>query len=424
MAAWAGPSGTGLRLPELLAGLAAVPLVYALGAHVAGRGPGLLAAGLTAAAPFPVFYSGSARAYSLLLALTALTALAALLAVDTGRRRWWILYGLATAAVAYTHYTGVFALIGLYGWIVVTQPAARRPATVAAAGAALLYLPWVLTGLRDDLSSPDSTFAAAFVDFTPGGVLRALGHWTLGAPDGTSSLWRVSPGPVAIVLIAAGVLLALVRARGRPSARMALIVVLAAAAPVGEILASLVGPPSLTTNSLASSWPGLAVAVAALLWRARPYAPALALAGLTIGTVETASPSFARPDFRPAARMIERHARPGDAVLDGSAAFFGSPGPLTPLDASLGDRPRVVRLGFPGRDGRLLGDEQAVATAVALTGRRGRLFVASFNTAFFGTPPDAVARLRSLGLPRAFRVVRRVRQSTHYGVADALELSR
>src|SRR5262245_65871970 len=54
-----------IRVPALVAGVALVPAVYALGVRCVGRSAALLGAGLLALSPFAIYYSTEARAYSL-----------------------------------------------------------------------------------------------------------------------------------------------------------------------------------------------------------------------------------------------------------------------------------------------------------------------------------------------------------------------
>src|SRR5215212_396612 len=70
-----------LRAPSLLAGVAAIPLVYRLGERTVGRCAGLVAAALTTFSPFMVYYSGEARGYELMVVLTLASTLSLLAAV-------------------------------------------------------------------------------------------------------------------------------------------------------------------------------------------------------------------------------------------------------------------------------------------------------------------------------------------------------
>ena len=106
---------------------------------------------------------------------------------------------------------------------------------------------------------------------------------------------------------------------------------LAVASPVGAILQSVVGTNVISSRNFASSWPYLALAVAALIRLGRPAlritASALAVAGLALGTATMMTDDFGRPDYHGATEFADEH--PGAVIVDG-AAF--TPGPLTNFD--------------------------------------------------------------------------------------------
>src|SRR5215204_1376947 len=70
-----GTGEVGLRSLSALAGTATIPVAYAVGARALSARAGLVAAALVAANPLLVWYSQEARAYALLVLLTALTVL-------------------------------------------------------------------------------------------------------------------------------------------------------------------------------------------------------------------------------------------------------------------------------------------------------------------------------------------------------------
>src|SRR5215211_5264764 len=154
-----------LRAPSLLAGVAAIPLVYLVGVRTVGRAAALVAAAITALAPFMIYYSAEAREYEPMLVLVLLSTLALLTALRDDRARWWIAYGACTCAAVYTHYTSVFALAAQLAWVLLAHPDARRRALLANAGAVVAFLPW-LPGLVNDVRSPDSEIMSALSPFT------------------------------------------------------------------------------------------------------------------------------------------------------------------------------------------------------------------------------------------------------------------
>ncbi|MCB1092135.1 MAG: glycosyltransferase family 39 protein, partial [Verrucomicrobiae bacterium] len=87
-------SETVSRLPSLLGGLSSL-VVLALMFRWRGMArTGLVAAALLALHPMHLRYSSEARGYGMMIALLLFTIWMALIALDTGRWRWWLLFGL------------------------------------------------------------------------------------------------------------------------------------------------------------------------------------------------------------------------------------------------------------------------------------------------------------------------------------------
>ena len=105
-----------VRVPSLLASVAAVPLVFALGARTVGRPAALVAAAWLALSPFQIFYGSETRVYAQVTTFVLLSTLALLLALEDGRRRWWVLYAAAAAAAIYSHYIAVMILAPQAVW--------------------------------------------------------------------------------------------------------------------------------------------------------------------------------------------------------------------------------------------------------------------------------------------------------------------
>lgn len=82
-----------LRLPSIVAGTLAIPIVYMVGIHAVGRRAALVATALFALSPFAIFYSTEARPYSLMGFFVLVSTLALLRAVSTRKVVWWIVTG-------------------------------------------------------------------------------------------------------------------------------------------------------------------------------------------------------------------------------------------------------------------------------------------------------------------------------------------
>jgi hypothetical protein len=358
----------GLRIVSLVAGLASVPLVYLLGIRTVGTPAAIVAAAVLALSPFQIFYGTEARAYALTMTLCLVAALTLLAALDSGRARWWIVYGLSVAAAAYTHYTSAFVLVGLLGWAFVTHPKARRPILLSNLGAAVLYVPWI-PELLDDRHEPAAKVIQAVHPLTLTHAWNDLGQWAFGNPNIPA---QVLPGRLAIWLLLAAVVLGAIglvvrlrregRSRWRPSTGLLLVLVLALATPVGEAIQGIVTDSVFIPRNLISSSAGLALLAGALVTAPPPpirvAAVGALLAGFAIGGVKMLDSGNQRPDYDGLAGFLKSTAAPGDPIVDLPQP---TPGPQTAMEAALAphgqarppaDRP-VIEIGFPTLQTRL-----------------------------------------------------------------------
>lgn len=441
-----GPDPEWVRLPSLLAGTATIPLVYMLGSRTVGRAAGLIGAAVIALSPFMVYYSTEARSYALMIALVTASTLALLAAVETRRTRWWVVYAVCSCGALLSHYTSVFPLAAQFAWVLWAQREAIRPLLLANLGVLIGFAPWI-PGFIADNNSPTTQILAALSPFTADYVRGALENWAIGYPY--VRLGTV-PGNLATVLLAAGFVAAavagavravrwlrrsragLVAALRRVPPRTVLIAMLALAAPLGEAVYSALGSDILGARNLNASWPGLAVAIGAVLTAAGPLlsvaCTAVVLAGFALGAAKAVDGDFARPDIAGVANLIEGRWAPGDAVVDATAAL--TPVPLTGLDVYLPQTHPEFRLNLPVSDRPfMIGDpvpppKRLIAEAFDSARGRSIFLVTPLPSGGLITPARAVGELRqqlnSLGatlLRRARPRYRVVYDTTFPGLA-------
>ena len=367
------------------------------GVWTVGRPAGLVAATLVALSPFLIYYTTEARAYGLTLLLVLLSTLTLLRAIDTGRVVWWVAYALSSSAAIYAHYTPVYVLGAQALWAFFAHPRARLPVILANAGAAVAYLPWLPT-LLDNTDSPGSKVIGILTPFNAANVRIELGRWGLGHPYVPL---RDLPGWAGIAMFlggvaagATGLFLALrrsaeIRRVPRPSSRVVLVMVIALATPVGLLASSLIGDSVWNARNLTSSWPGLAVAVGALVTApvglVRVAAVSLVVGAFAIGAFNMLDADNQRPSYAEAADFIERTSSPGDVIVESPVP---TPGPLAPLtdvaDDDARSRHPVERLGYPSLRAKLrsppyallpVASAETVAQRALRRGRGGDIFV-------------------------------------------------
>lgn len=168
-----GFSSVAVRLPEVVAGVLAVPLLYDLVRRFFGRTAGLGAAAALAVLPISILTARSDTMDSLMMLLDVLAAW--LVVVGAQRRRAWpVLAAGAVLGVAFNVkvFEGLIVLPALValGWLASDAPARRRALTL---GGALL------------------AFAAVSLSWVTAASLAPFGArpWPIGSTDG--SVWNV-----------------------------------------------------------------------------------------------------------------------------------------------------------------------------------------------------------------------------------------
>lgn len=417
MLAWVaerfGDGAQVLRLVSLLAGTSAIPLTYVLGLRTVGRRAAVVGAALMALSPFLIFYSTEARAYALSMWLVLVCTLCLLRALDSGSWPWWAAYAVGSCAAIYTHYIVVFFLGTLFVWAFLARPDARRALFAANLAAAVAYIPWLPTLLKDT-RSPGNLVISFLEPFSPHLVISYLARWSIGHPLlGIATL----PGRAAIALLAVGLAAALLglalrarstggkRAVPSPSAGTTLVVVLAFAPAAEVALYSAIGHSVWESRNLIAAWPGLALTLGALLTSARGLLSlavvALVITGYAIGATKMVQRSYQRPDYNSAVSFIDRVGSAGDPVVDLPGP---TPGPLTELDAAFAQagaaqqgRNPVLRLGYPPAGALERARPYALVFPTAPTAViRQAADLAGAGTLFFVVPQPSVPSLQPL----------------------------
>lgn len=331
--AWAssqiGDPTVWIRLPSLLLGTALVPLTYLLGAWTVHRRAGLTAAALIAVSPFAIFYATEARPYATLAFFGLLATLALLAAVRTGRLWLWVAYAASTAAVIYTHYSGIFVVSAMGIWALTFHRDDLRKIVAANIAAALAFLPWLpQVGGKGQLD-----VYGPFV-LNPD-LLRAPSRSLGGHP-----LLPLSelPGTIPSIIIAAVVAIGLVvtlTSWQRPRPEIWLLVGLALATPAGMLIAAATtGDAMFIARNMSASVPAATVGIAALVCGARGelrwILPIVLVTAAAVGGLRLVSPNWQRADARSAAQHLDQQAGPSAPIVLIAPADSPSYRPLDP----------------------------------------------------------------------------------------------
>ena len=316
-----------LRLPAFLAGVAIVPLTWAVGRRFASPRVGLLGAALTAVSTPLILYSTNARGYSLVVALFLVMLLLASDVLATGRIRCWVALAVVGALGLYTVPVMLYPLGIVAVWLILGARGAQGDAALRLIGGAILssavagaialglYLPIIRTAGLGALTGNRFVEPSTWREFF--GALPAHGVDTL--LTWTDPL----PWPAALVV---GVVAMLGVRRKAPSERASLAA--AAASWCGVLLLVTHRVPFVRVWLFLLPLFLLAVARGAMriAERLSPRRPVPAITPIAVAVLLGAYAVIARPAeasndtgaFRPASRVTSRltaELRPGDRVL-------------------------------------------------------------------------------------------------------------
>jgi hypothetical protein len=194
-----GEGDAGLRVLSAVAGTLLLPVLYAIGASVASRRAGLIAAALAAVQPMLWWYSQEARAYSLFSLLSALALLAFVIALRDGSSWTLALWTLCGGLMLTTHYFALFLIAPQAIWLLAVWRGRRREVVVALAGLGIVAIGLSITFAQE------IPLTTSLNQVPLGPRLRVLAPQLLASPSPPSTAVWVA----ALALLLAGAALAL-----------------------------------------------------------------------------------------------------------------------------------------------------------------------------------------------------------------------
>jgi uncharacterized membrane protein len=320
---WSRVWGTGevaLRSLSALAGVLTVPVAWGIGRELAGRRAALATAALVAVNPLLVWYSQEARAYGLYTLLAALAILCFLRALAQPAPRRLAAFAAAGALALLSHYFAVFLLIPMCAWLLVSAWRRRRDGAPPTAGVSAAVGAVAAVGLAlIPLIAAQGGHGTQWIEkWALSSRLQAIPQYYLTAYYG-AALGHGIELLVALPILA-GVLYGLWRVLEPREERGALIALaLSACGVLVPIALVAFGADYLAPRNLVAAMIPLTALIALITTARRTGRAGIALAGLiALGFLAIAididlSPRLQRGDWRGLAHAIASASSPGPA---------------------------------------------------------------------------------------------------------------
>jgi mannosyltransferase len=297
-----GSDEVGLRSLSALLGTATVPLAYCIGAELAHRRAGLIAAALVAVSPMLIWYSQEARSYAVLVFFCAASLFFFVRALRTRSGRDLSLWALSSVLALCSHYFAVFA-IGIEAiWLLVALRARWRvtlPAVALVAAGGLALVPLISAQVNPTHIGwiEESLLSTRFLETGVSFLIGETGHVIAEPPRERYAL-------LPAVLFAVALLLVAVRGTSRERRGALLGMVVGCGVTALALLAALTGKDYVVERNLLPALMPLAIAAAIgfAAERARRLGLLLAVVlcayWIAFGVHVTQTPNLQRPDFR------------------------------------------------------------------------------------------------------------------------------
>jgi uncharacterized membrane protein len=333
-----GSTETDLRLPSILFGTLTIPMLYLAGRALYHEWAGVLAAAFGTVGALAVWYSQEARMYALFILLATVTIWALARILTTGRRRYWLAWSAAGAAMIWTQWFAVLAVgteAVIILWIFIAHRYGRRAlvnlgvavtsiAVVCAPGLPLLFTQFhnnQANGLGFGGHAAQSTVDG----FSPYGILNNLvwalfGYHNNGVIYALVALW-----PLGLLLA----FLLLGRTRNRSNRVLATIVAVPTALVFLASASAAAGRSLFEVRYFIEAVPALYLLLAGGLWTmvsratVRRIIAGILILVLTAGLI-TQQTDDANPrlyGYNAAFNEISALARPGDEILYAPSYF-------------------------------------------------------------------------------------------------------
>ncbi len=312
---WSVPFGVGevaLRSLSALIGIGAIPVAYLAARELSTSRVGLVAAGIVASSPMLIWYSQNARAYSLLVLVSALSFLFTVRALRAGGSRDLALWALFSALALATHYFAIF-VIAIEAALLLARLRSRGSilavATVIAAGLALLPLALHQSGIPNNDWISGEPLLDRVADVPRKFLLGETGAYiNVYGRSGQSAYLNRALIPGLLVVAGLVMLYRFADVPERRAARLALGV--GGGAALAGVLLAIAGPDYLLARNLLAAYVPLVIVVACGLGASRTgrlgigLATALCAVLAAFAVYSDARPALRNDDWRAVAKQL------------------------------------------------------------------------------------------------------------------------
>jgi mannosyltransferase len=338
-----GSSELSLRYFSVICATLSVPLVVVLARRLLDPASGFVAGILLAISPFQLYYAQEVVTYAFFGTLVLLSSWVYLRRTADPSGKALLVAGLLYAALAYTHYAGLFLVAthvaiwcgslvlrwigrGMQSESLLSLPRFSRRWPVAWVLGGVLFAPWFLTHL--------SSVSGNFVGGTSKTLRQLIGSSFLDLTFGYAMgnhLDAANPIDMRVfnnlgwlsLLVPLGCALAVLprrRVTGFAIHSGSILAVLHVVIPYGLLLALVQGTREFSSRYGFPATLWLPIAIAAGLWYVRPpfrWLGVIILTGFSLwgGLIYFEHPGFARLDLRSATSYIVNNLQPGDGVV-------------------------------------------------------------------------------------------------------------
>ena len=334
-----GAAPFSVRSLSVLTSVLGVATLYAAGRRLTGHAGALIAAALSIASPYCMYYARETRMYSLgiLLAAISLYAFLRLTASPAASRWWWLLNVGSVALGLCTHYAFAVVPAAQIVTIVALRRAALRQWLPAAAAVMILVAPWIFFARSQLLALQSARLGGASqlqLGWPASAAIQPLitGYISAGLPT--------APVATALYIFVAMVGLATLLNRKRAEALLLAVGICGAIALILLVRYTPGEAVARGTRLGFTAVPGLCLLAAAGLQRltqAWRWAGMAALVAISATLLPATLAPFSQPadvneDYRPLVKQVQLLAKPDDAVLAPyvwQAGYFASYAPGT-----------------------------------------------------------------------------------------------